>query len=178
MTDAEWDALSCLLAPRRPPLRGRPPVQRREAWDAVFWVACSSGPWSALPPEFGRHDTVHRVLRRAAAAGRLGLLLFTLARKAIPQMQSLEWRLVRAYRRMFRVMPGTGITIARRLGLYSALPCHPAQLPDPSWQPRLLTLARQAFSRRPFLILPDEHRRIRALMALCRGEPGAWRTTD
>jgi transposase len=177
MTDAEWEALSRLLAPRRPPSRGRPPAQRREAWDAIFWVACSSGPWSALPPQLGKADTVHRALRRAAAAGRLGLLLFALARKAIPQMQSLEWRLVRAYRRMFRVMPGSGIAVARRLGLLSALPCHPRDLPDPRWHPLLLALGSRVVLRRPLVIQPGESRLIRALMALCRGNPAAWRTT-
>jgi transposase len=177
MTDAEWDALSALLLPRRHPVLGRPPAPRREAWDAIFWVACSSGPWSALPEHLGRADTAHRALRRAASASRLGLLLFALARRALPALQSLEWRIARAYRRMFRVMPGTAIGLARRLGLLSALPCHPAQLPRPELAPLLLAAFRAVFPRRAPLYPADGHL-FRALHRLVGGDLRRWRTTD
>lgn len=177
MTDAEWAALSALLLPPRRTTPGRPPAPRRDAWDAIFWVACSSGPWSALPAGLGRADTAHRALRRAAAGGRLGLLLFALARRALPALDSLEWRIVRAYRRMFRVMPGTAITLARRLGLLSALPCHPAQLPRPGLAPLLLTAFR-AILPRPAPLHPADGHLFRALHRLVGGEMRRWRTTD
>ncbi|WP_270938697.1 transposase, partial [Falsiroseomonas oryzae] len=65
MTEAEWTALAAVLRRDGP---GRPPRDLRATWDAVFWVACSRGPWRELPAALGRADTAHRALRRAAAA--------------------------------------------------------------------------------------------------------------
>jgi transposase len=126
MTDAEWHALAAHL-----PTRGRPPRDRRATWDAVFWVACSTLPWAALPPELGRPDTTHSALLYAARTGLLDTLLIAASRHpfADPAMESLEWRVCCAVRRASRQLRPETLMLARDLGLASALYCPPESVP-------------------------------------------------
>lgn len=78
LTDAEYELLRRHLPPERG-RRGRPPADRRRTLDAIFWVACSRGPWRALPERLGRADTASRALRRWARTGHLDLLLTLVA---------------------------------------------------------------------------------------------------
>ena len=48
LTDAEYALLSRHL-PSIEGRRGRPPQDRRRTLDAIFWIACSKGPWKDLP---------------------------------------------------------------------------------------------------------------------------------
>src|SRR5690606_10128069 len=102
LTDAEYEALLPYLPP--PGRRGRPPADRRRTLDAIFWVACSKGPWHAPPPHLGRADTAHRQLRRWARAGILDRLLIAVSGRGptAPDddaaLRSLEYRICRAWR--------------------------------------------------------------------------------
>jgi transposase len=174
MTDAEWAALSILL----PAGRGRPPADRRRTLDAIFWVACSNGPWSDLPPELGRADTAHRALRRFAVAGLLDRLLVAASRHplASPGMRSLEWRVARAFRRACRLLSVASLALARSLGLIAALPCSIGHLPHPELEPLLLRTVRHLFAGGQVPPVPE----LRWLMRLHRiiaGRPWHFRTT-
>ncbi|MBU8543892.1 MULTISPECIES: transposase [Roseomonadaceae] len=128
MTDAEWAALSHYL----PTGRGRPPRDRRKVWDAIFWVACGTDPWAALPKDFCDYGTAHNALMYQARNGTLDRLLLAVSRHPFsdPAMDSMEWRIVRAFRRAARQLPPYSLFMARGLGLQSALPFDPALLPE------------------------------------------------
>lgn len=175
LSDAEWHALSSIL---RRSNRGRPPADARRTWNGIFWIACSRHPWRALPPEFGRADSAHRALRRAALAKHLHRMLLHVSDHpafAEGPLRAIEWFIVRAYRRAFRITP-IAIAFARRLGLASALPAEPLWLPNPDLSESVKALARKAqqhIGELPMAFL-------RALLHLSRraaGDPRHWRTT-
>jgi transposase len=124
---AEFELLRGYLpAPRT----GRRPADLRRTLDAVFWMACSTGPWAALPQHFGKAGTVHRALTRWARAGVLDRLAFAVARR-VPGLAALAWFICRAFRRMARILPLAAVGRAQALGLKPALPSDPVWLPAP-----------------------------------------------
>ncbi|MGG5886072.1 transposase [Falsiroseomonas sp. HC035] len=167
MTDAEWTALAPLLAATR----GRPPADRRRTLDAIFWVACSRGPWRDLPPELGRADTAHRTLRRYARSGLLDRLL-----RAAPRLATLEWRIARAWRRACRLMSMASLLLARDLGLVAALPCSEADLPNPDLS-ETLRRARESVLESGLPILRSGLKWLMLLHRMVGGRPQAFRTT-
>ncbi|QDD96803.1 Hypothetical protein HVIM_03751 [Roseomonas mucosa] len=132
LTDAEWSALSPYL-PHDPRHRGRPVAEGpRARMDAIFAHALTPLPWSALPAQHGRTDTIARFFRRLTHAGVWGRLLTVLATlPAQHPLQSLRHRICRAARRAYRILGMGLILLARRLNLRSALPGPPWLLPDP-----------------------------------------------
>ena len=172
MTDAEWAMLAPLLA-RDPAAAGRRPEDPRRLWDAIFWVACSSDPWRALPASLGRADTAHRALRRQAASGLLDRLLHAVARD--DRLASLGWRIARAWRRAAGVLGLRQLLMAKRLGLLDALPCHPHRLPEPDLSETLLGVARDWFENRWSRRLEGMARLLHRMVA---GGLRGWRLTD
>lgn len=146
LTDQEYDLISRNLPPEKGG-RGRPPQDRRRTLDAIFWVACSRGPWRDLPREYGRADTASRALRRWAASGHLDLLLTHVAHreKEDAVWQSLAWRIARAWRRVSRVVRLSQLLLAKRLGVLEALPAHPRFLPDPDLSKAVQSKVIEAF---------------------------------
>ena len=149
LTDAEWDALLPFALVRNGP--GRPLKDARKRMDAVFWVAASGSPWRAVPPRFGKPDTVARHFRRLSHAGLWERLLRALARPDCPPaLLALEHWVVSACRRAARLRGIALLTLARRLGLLSALraPSHLLPKPDLSelvdrWLRRAAAYARE-----------------------------------
>jgi transposase len=170
MTDAEWAALAPLLAIAR----GRPPADRRRTLDAIFWVACTRGPWRLLPPELGKPDSAHRTLRRLARLGVLDRMLAEAARHGLPA--SLEWRIARAWRRACRQMSMASLLLARNLGLAAALPCSEADLPNPDLS-ETLHRARESVLGSGLPILRGGLRWLMHLHRMVGGRPQAFRTT-
>jgi transposase len=105
MTDTEWEALSYYL----PTGRGRPPGDRRRIWDAIFWVASGTEPWWSLPKSLGWQSTAHSALMVQARNGNLDRMLIAVSRHpfAPDSMRSMEWRIVRAFRRAARQLDPT-----------------------------------------------------------------------
>jgi transposase len=177
LTDSEWAALAPLLRPATP--RGRPPANLRRTWDAIFWVACSKLPWHHLPPHLGRADTAHRALRRAAKAGTLDRLLIAVSRHplATEALFALEWRIARAWRRAARLMSLASLTLARKLGMESALPAPPECIPDPTLSESITRLSKLMLAQlregggHPFFAP------LRGLIRRARGNPRRWRLT-
>lgn len=56
MTDEQWDLIQDIFP--APPKMGRPPVDRRDVVDGIFWILRTGSPWRDLPEEFGKWGTV------------------------------------------------------------------------------------------------------------------------
>jgi transposase len=151
MTDEEWAFLRPLL-PRHRQRRRRPPHGRRPGPPGRRLPrghaqapeggrrrprALEGGgraPWKALPPEFGKPDTAARTFRRWAREGLWERLLRLVSDKSgarTPLVATLRYRVCCAFRRAIKLLGLRGIVLARRLGLYSALPAPSQYLPDP-----------------------------------------------
>jgi transposase len=176
LSDEEYATLAAFLPPEHGPgRRGRRPENRRRTLDAIFWVACSTGPWKALPPELGRPNTAHRQLRRWAKAGLLDRLLFAASGSGprggdrrrrdatLPALAGLEYWICRAWRRMARLASIRSLLLAKRLGLWTALPCAPWFLPNPDSSETLQRVVAALFEKldRNLHALPP------GLLALC-----------
>jgi len=176
MTDAEWAALRPLLRQDGP---GRPPRDARRTWDGIFWVACSRGRWADLPDHFGKPDTAHRALRRAAHRLALHDMLLAVSRHRAMRdsgLHGIAWFIVRSFRRAFRVAP-RAIAYARRLGLWSALPADPLFLPRPHLSESIKRILHRrggdAFFALPTPLLDAYFH----LLKIACGIPKLWKTT-
>ncbi|MBR0661552.1 transposase [Neoroseomonas oryzicola] len=176
LTDAEFALLSRHL-PSPDHTRGRPPADRRRTLNAIFWVACSSGPWKDLPAEYGRADTAHRQLRRWAATGHMDLLLTLVAnrdRRKDRLWNRLAWRICRAWRRVSRLVGLGSLLLAKRLGLRPALPAAPRYLPDPNLSETAQALVRRAFEN-PWAQVVGTFAALAKMMRLAGGNRRRWR---
>jgi transposase len=163
LTDAEWAALVPLLEETGCGLAraGRPGERMEDVrgrLDAIFRAVMLKRParegggraaWSALPPEFGKADTVARTYRRWAHRGLwLRLLAAVATPGAVPALQALAYRACCAVRRGIRIMGLKAIMLARKLRLFSALPAPSPWLPDPElseiYMPVCLRIAKHA----------------------------------
>jgi transposase len=63
LTDSQWERLEPLLPPQRSG-RGRPNQDHRLIIDGILWRYRTGAPWRALPPEFGKWETVYSRFRR------------------------------------------------------------------------------------------------------------------
>jgi transposase len=146
LTDAEFAALRTFIqAPliqgtmiqgtQARPRPGRPHENLRRTLDAIFWIATSREPWRMLPPDLGKADSAHRMLRRWAKAGVLDRMMEALAAPAESDharlLHGMGWWLCRAWRRTARVAPVTSLELIRRLNLVSAWPAETITLPAP-----------------------------------------------
>ena len=154
-------AIEAAQHPDAPPFRERRPAGRpirdpRTRLDAIFWLAAHTlpgrapPPWAALPPEFGKPDTVSRQFRRWAKAGLWTKLLQALADPDHPGiliLRRLESWICRAYRRAWRLLGVQGMALARRLGFLSALRGPSWLLPDPDLSEQVFSKLRAAMLR-------------------------------
>jgi hypothetical protein len=100
--------------------------------DAIFWTAAAGSPWHALPPRFGKPDTVSRHFRRLRDAGLWERLLRALARPDAPAaLLALEHWICCACRRVGARRDLQLLVLARRLGFLSALRAPSHMLPKP-----------------------------------------------
>jgi transposase len=56
LTDEQWKLIQDVFPP--PAKTGRPPVNRRDVVDGIFWILRTGSPWRDLPEEFGKWGTV------------------------------------------------------------------------------------------------------------------------
>ena len=63
LSEEEWQLLEKLVRSGKS-LRGRPPKQHRQIFEAVFWIASCDVPWRSLPERFGKWNTVYRQFKR------------------------------------------------------------------------------------------------------------------
>ncbi|MFE9953997.1 IS5 family transposase [Streptomyces sp. NPDC005531] len=62
LTDAQWERLEAVLPPI--PKMGRPPRDRRQVFDGIWWRARTGSPWRDLPERYGPWETAYAVFRR------------------------------------------------------------------------------------------------------------------
>ncbi len=159
MTDEEWAFLRPLLPGTTNRGAGRPRADARARLDAVFRAvtlkrpAAEGGgraPWKALPPEFGKPDTAARTFRRWAKEGLWERLLRLVSDKSgarTPLVAALRYRVCCAFRRAIKLLGLRAIVLARRLGLYSALPAPSQYLPDPDLSEIYMPVILRAMAR-------------------------------
>ena len=123
-------ALLPYLLPRAP--QGRRLAEHRQRMEAIFHIATTGAPWHALPPQYGRPDTVSRYFRRLTHAGLWQKLLHALT-EAGPNhpLRQLEGPILRACRRAHRILGLPFLVLIRKLNLRRALPGPPWLLPNP-----------------------------------------------
>ncbi len=63
LSDEEWDSVSPLLPPQKPPV-GRPNVDHRTVVGGILWVQRTGHSWRQLPVSFGKWSTVYSRYRR------------------------------------------------------------------------------------------------------------------
>ena len=63
LSENEWQLLEEMVRTGKS-LRGRPPKQHRQIFEAVFWIASCDVPWRSLPERFGKWNTVYRQFKR------------------------------------------------------------------------------------------------------------------
>jgi putative transposase len=81
LTDAQWNALRGLFAPRgRPGRRAR--ISARRKVNAILWLARTGAPWRYLPRTFGPWGAVWQQFRRWRDAGVWGRAMSRLVRLA------------------------------------------------------------------------------------------------
>ncbi|WP_408906964.1 IS5 family transposase [Streptomyces atratus] len=62
LTDAQWERLEAVLPPI--PKMGRPPRDRRQVFDGIWWRARTGSPWRDVPERYGPWETAYAVFRR------------------------------------------------------------------------------------------------------------------
>lgn len=73
LTDQQWELVQDLFPP--PARTGRPPRDRREILDGIFWILRTGAPWRDLPGEFGPWGTVWDLFDTWNDDGTLGAIL-------------------------------------------------------------------------------------------------------
>jgi hypothetical protein len=68
LTDDQWNRVSPLLPPQRPPI-GRPPEDHRTILAGMLWIVRTGSTWRELPSTFGLWPTVYSRFRRWRQAG-------------------------------------------------------------------------------------------------------------
>jgi transposase len=179
MTDAEWEAVMHFMVFVHPG-PGRPTIQgARRALDGCFHAACFDGPWKDVPATYGKPDSMSRLFRRWAHAGLWSMLLKFVAKER-PGLEAIQYWVCRAFRRAWRIQGLAGLTLARRLGLDSALRAPSWYLPDADlseyYHKVLLPRHQASLMERPTAVIRDHLRiwkRLYGLMIGRRSIP-AW----
>lgn len=89
LTDAQWEVLEPLLAPKTPSKRrGRPWADTRDVFEGVLWILRTGAQWAELPRDkFPPYQTCHRRFQQWAGAGTLGKALRALAEDLLARGQ-------------------------------------------------------------------------------------------
>lgn len=164
------------------PRRGRPLDNPRRTMDAIFWIACAKGPWRTLPPELGKPDTAHRMLRRWVQRGHLGRLMVALSAQPFAGgtklLRSMGYWLCRAFRRLTRSMDRSSMQLIVLMHLVTAWPAPVLRLPNRRhqwaravrwWLVQLWHAAAQALRRLVAAGLPARLVPVAPLVAAVRG---------
>jgi transposase len=69
LTDEKWNLIKEVFPP--PADTGRPPRDRREILDGIFWILRAGTPWRDLPEEFGPWKTVYNLFNTWSSDGTL-----------------------------------------------------------------------------------------------------------
>jgi hypothetical protein len=132
-----------------------------------------------MPDSFGKPDTAHRALRRAARAWHLHEMLIAVSPHRLMRdsgLHGIAWFIVRAFRRAFRVAPHA-IAFARRLGLADALPADPLFLPRPNLSESIKRILHRLGGEAFFALPAPQLDACFHLLKIACGMPRLWKTT-
>lgn len=139
LTPAQFQALLPYILPHSP--AGRQIGDLRARMDAIFSLACTTKPWSALPPEHGKPDTISRYFRRLTHAGLWEKLLLAIKdNDPTHPLNEIAPLIFRACRRAIRLRGLRFIVLIRRLGFLAALNGPPSKIPNPYLSEKLRAL--------------------------------------
>ncbi|WSV08688.1 IS5 family transposase [Streptomyces sp. NBC_01020] len=88
LTDDQWERLEPLL-PSIPKI-GRPPRDRRQVFDGIWWRARTGSPWRDVPERYGPWETAYALFRRWQIDGTWAAVLKKLQVKA-DATGHIEW---------------------------------------------------------------------------------------
>lgn len=99
LTDAQWELIAEFFPTQAS--TGRPPVDRRNVMNGIFWILRTGSPWRDLPEEFGKWQTVWRLFDGWNQDGTLDAILSQLRSSQISNADELwciDGTIVRAAR--------------------------------------------------------------------------------
>lgn len=102
LTNNQWELISDIFPP--PAQTGRPPRDRREMVDGIFWILRTGSPWRDLPEEFGPWETVYGCFDRWNTDGTLDAILQRLRAAQVDlgaideELWCIDGTIVRAHR--------------------------------------------------------------------------------
>ena len=73
LTDDQWDLVQGFFPPVA--ATGRPPRDRRQVLDGIFWILRTGAPWRDLPEEFGPWRTIWHLFDKWNGDGTLDQIL-------------------------------------------------------------------------------------------------------
>jgi len=130
MSEEEWQAVMHFMVFVHPGPGRQTIMGARRSLDACFHAACMNRPWTDLPEHYGKSNTIARLFRRWTHAGLWKVMLKFVAKER-PGLEAIQYWVCRAFRRAWRIQGLAGLSLARRLGLDSALRAASWHLPDP-----------------------------------------------
>lgn len=73
MNDQQWQRIRPMIPDGKP--GGRPPIDRRNILDGIFWILRTGAPWRDMPDEFGAWQSVWRLFDQWNGDGTLDRIL-------------------------------------------------------------------------------------------------------
>ena len=73
LTDEQWELIGDIFP--APAKTGRPPADRRDVVDGIFWILRTGAPWRDLPEEFEKWKTVYHLYNKWNQDGTLDKIL-------------------------------------------------------------------------------------------------------
>ena len=85
LTDKQWEVIEPILpkSKSRKGKRGRPPVDKREVLNGIFWILRTGAQWREMPEKYPPYQTCHRYFQSWSRTGTLEKLLKHLANDLI-----------------------------------------------------------------------------------------------
>ncbi len=98
VTDEQWDLIADLFPKPKP--TGRPPRNRRQIANAIFWILRTGSPWRDLPEAFGPWATAWDLFDKWNADGTLARILSRLRGQVNidDQLWCVDGTIVRAHK--------------------------------------------------------------------------------
>ena len=91
LTDEQWNLIEPLI-PQRKARTGRPPNDRRQMLNGIFWILGTGAPWRDLPERFGPFQSVHRYFSNWRRAGVFAAIVEALQIK-LDAKGRIDWEL-------------------------------------------------------------------------------------
>ena len=95
LTNEEWAKLEELLPKKK---MGRPCLDLRQTLSGIKWILKTGSPWRALPPAFGKWNSVYRYFCRLQQKGVFEKIFAELTKEVVLEELSLDSTFVKVHR--------------------------------------------------------------------------------